>query len=53
MHRLVVAPVELLALRHALLDAEHLVPELDRGRQLLVAGRAAHLVCQRPGHLST
>ena len=44
---LAVAAVELLALGHALLDAEHLVAQLERRRHLLVAARAADLVGER------
>src|SRR5262249_31905147 len=43
MDPLVVATVELVALGHALLDAEHVVAELERGRQLLPALRAPDL----------
>ena len=40
---MVVAPVKLLADRYALLDAEHLVAQRDRGLEFLLAAHPADL----------
>ncbi len=50
MDALVVAPVELLALGHALLDAEHVVAQLQRGGQLVTAAGPPDLVADRRAH---
>jgi len=44
------AAVDLVALGHALLHAEHVVAQLEGSRQLLPAASPADLIYGRPGH---